>query len=131
MHEEGRKDNERHQRKLKYKCSVPSNASGTKEKYITHLRALLTLPGASAPGKGGRMTKEKLLELLKIADGINASYTIKPDSLKDVITALETERKKGKWFTDPGFVGYWICSECRKPYPNDTPLCPWCGAEME
>ena len=77
------------------------------------------------------MTKEQLLEVLKIADAINASYTIKPDSLKDVITALETERKKGKWFTDEAFIGYWICSECRKPYPNDTPFCPWCGSEME
>lgn len=65
MHEEGRKDKERHQRKLKYKCSVPSNASGTKEKYITHLRALLTLPGASAPGEGGRMTTQEAIKYFK------------------------------------------------------------------
>lgn len=76
------------------------------------------------------MTKEKLLEILKIADAINANYTIKPDALKDVIKALE-ERKTGKWLIDKDYVGYWICSECRKPYPNDTPFCPWCGVEME
>ena len=35
------------------------------------------------------MTKEKLLEGLKIAEAINASYTINPDALKDTIKALE------------------------------------------
>ena len=35
------------------------------------------------------MTKEKLLEGLKIAEAINANYTINPDALKDTIKALE------------------------------------------
>ena len=35
------------------------------------------------------MTKEKLLEGLKIAEAINARYIINPDALKDTIKALE------------------------------------------
>lgn len=56
---------------------------------------------------------------IKFADAVNELPVVKP------------ERKRGKWLTDNGYVGYWICSGCRKPYPNDTPFCPWCGIEME
>ena len=55
--------------------------------------------------------------------------------IEDIIKGLPSMgKKKAKWLAEAGddaFIGYWRCSECKKPYPSDTPFCPWCGAEME
>ena len=85
------------------------------------------------------MTREKLLEILKIADAINASYTIKPDSLKDVIKAIENnpaEEKTAAWVgidQEPHEV--YECNACGwLLYEEDTKdfrFCPSCGAKME
>ena len=89
------------------------------------------------------MTREKLLEILKIADALKASYTIKSESLKDVIKAIENDSTAGKtgyWFVDERPEGNRevICSKCEQPIfkyhklefdyrPN---YCPNCGAKM-
>ena len=40
-------------------------------------------------------------------------------------------RKKGKWILKPDIYGVAYCSECDfELHINDTPYCPYCGAEM-
>ena len=85
------------------------------------------------------MTREKLLEILKIADAINASYTLKPESLKDVIKVIEndpTEEKTAAWVgidQEPHEV--YECNACGWLLYDedwtDFKYCPNCGARME